>query len=510
MLVDHPDDITQFWWLDDDSMIVVTENKAVLRAYRDGTTKALDPKGDSVGLVMAHGDGKIFAKVDGSLRELDPEGGPPRVDLGPVKHAQRVPGALLYSVDNKTLVIAVDGAPVETIDNVSIDARIVVANLKAQRLAAYSDNDVVEYERVDGVWRERGRWIVDAQHLAYRNKLLIAVEAAGVAYLMPGRPPFREAAAISRDRSVIPGAVVVADEGVFVVGDTAIHALDGGPAEIASFTDRQTSFVKAGPYLVTMARTGLLRSWDLRRFYPRHLSMKFGSVVAEVSTDRVWFGESHHLVVYDLASQKLERLIGELVKFDSSALACDGPAVSILKLDEHRRDHLGQPAQAAMRTRDGTITPIAGDYQFTACAHPWLALKRTSSIEVRDARTPDREGRVFEAAGALEGFRVNEAWLAMIDKARTVTLVELATGRVRPTFSIGAVVGFALDTRGRVATTTKDGSVAIWVDGKPRTVIEKLDIAALHGHRVGFLVFTHDLSVVVIDHDARVVRYDVG
>ncbi|MGK2855579.1 MAG: hypothetical protein ACSLFQ_00090, partial [Thermoanaerobaculia bacterium] len=364
----------------------------------------------------------------------------------------------------------------------------------------------------EGVWKERGRWVVDAHHLVYRNKALIAVESAGIAYLMPGRPPAREAAAISRERSIVPGAAIASDEGVFVLGDSAIYALEGGPAEIAGYTDQQTSFAKAGPYLVTIARTGVLRSWDLRRFYPHMFTMKTGVRAIAVDTHRAWFHDRDQLVVYDLAVRRLERMTGEYQKFDESVLGCDGPDFSILKLDEERRMMMREPAQAAVRTHDGTITPIAGNYDFAACSpgQRWLVLKRKTSIEVRDARTPQREGRVFEAPATIRSFGGTGSWLAMLDEAGGLTRVELASGRVYPTFPVGPVDAFNVDARGRIGTTTTDGSVVVWVDGKPSTVAEKLDIDVIHGHLAGFLVFTHDRTVVVIDHDNRVARYDIG
>ncbi len=512
LLIERADGISQFFWFDDDSIVVATDKRVVLRVHRDGTIKTLDAKGTSIALVMEHGDGRIFAKVDGDLRELDPDGGPPRAEIGPVKSVDRVDGALLYSVDDKTLVIAEDGAPLQMLHDVDVAARLFVANLREHRIATYTDKEVVEYERIDGVWKERGRWLVEAAHVLYRNKVLIAIEASGVAYLWPGRPPSREFAAISRDRAITPGAAIATDMGVFVIGDSAIFALASGPVAIAGYADRPSSFAKAGPYLVTMARTGMLRSWDLRRFYPHMASVKNDAHAIAVDTTRAWFQEGHQVVVYDLATHKLERMKGELQAFDHSSVACDGPDFTILKLDEDRRLMQKEPAQAAVRTRDGTITPIAGDYDVAVCtpAQSWLVLKRKSAVEVRDARTPERAGRVFEAPGELRSFGINERWLAMRDTAGGVTRVELASGRVLPAFNVGAGAELAVDLRGRIATTTKDGAVVLWVDGKPRTVADKLEIGMLSGHPFGFLVFTRDRAMITIDHDARVARYDIG
>ena len=502
--------LAQLGWLDDDTLIVGTDKNGILRVGRDGSVRSLQTNGQRVTLLTPVDARRVFARVDGRLRELDPAGGPPLADLGPVDAGERVGGGLVYQVGEQ-LVVHVDGRDPVTVPGYRLDHFRVTANLALGRLALFDVNTVIELAFDGAAWKERARWLVGADHLVYRGATLIAVESVGIAYLWPGQPPMRASMPISRTRALVAGAVAEAKDGVFIAGDHAVYALvTGQPAAIAPFTDPLFAFAKAGPYLFGITRTGMMRSWDLRKILPQRIAIKQGAECVAVDADHAWFTANGLLVPFDFATGKVGAPIGHDDTIESSYM-CAGAERTIVRLDARRRIAFHEPAELVVVDRAGKLTPIPGDFVDAMCSLDarHLALVSTTAVEVRDAMHPDRPGRTWSTAKPIRLFTVTPNWLAMLDDAGELTRVELATGD-QTRLSVDAdLEAFAIDPRGRIATV-KGGAIEVWIDGKRHAVATGLDVSLISAHDIGFIVSTRDRAIVTIDVANRVSRFDVG
>ena len=502
--------ISQFGWLDNESLIVVVgSTHELLRIRRDGSSQTLQTSSNnSLGLLTPILDHRVFVRTEGRLFEVDPDGGPVRTDFGPVKAAERVPGGLLYQVGEQ-MFVQPDGKLPEPVANHQLFGALIATDLVRGRIAIWDMREVIELERGAAGWTERARWLVDAIHVVYDTQRLIAIESVGIAYLVANQPPIRESIQISRDRSAIRGGVISSDAGVFIAGDHGVIALAGDrPALIAPFAERLFAFAKVGDYLVALTRTGTVRSWDLRNILPQRVPIKLGAHPLAVDDHRAWFGELEFTTAVDLETGKATERIGA-AHYDESELMCAGPK-TLVRLEANKRRILNQPALVVVLEPSGTLTPVPGDYTEAICTPTgrWLALQTASGIELRDARTPAVPGRVVPAAN-VRSFALTDRWLAIVEVAGAVTRIAIGSCATQHLFVDANAEAFAIDPAGRIATVKK-GTVTVWTNGVAKAVVDDIKLTLVSAHDVGFLVFTLDRTLITIGPENRITRFDVG
>jgi len=115
---------------------------------------------------------------------------------------------------------------------------------------------------------------------------------------------------------------------------------------------------------------------------------------------------------------------------------------------------------------------------------------------------------MFTTKQPIHSISLDETWLGILDEAGTLTRFEIATGKAHAV-QVGEIERYAIDGRGRIATL-KDDALTLWGAAGPKVVVDKLSVAIVIGHPFGFLVFTRDKTLVVIDQAEQVRRYDIG
>jgi hypothetical protein len=504
--------LSEIAWLDDRTVIAlqVGKSRAIELIDRDGHARFLDIAGAKTADVV-DGCRRPFALLDRKLTELDPSGGPPRRDLGVVTNAQCVSGGIIYSTATE-LIVERDGHPPVRGTEVPKFVMSIVANLELGRFALIGDDEVVEYSVDDRVIAERGRWSLDASHLAYWNDRLVAQESSGIAFLVRGEQPLRIAAEIARGQQPAAGVLWPRRDDMLVAGERMLfHVGTSGDAlvPIAPFSSRLLGTIVTDRYVMALTNDGTVYSWDLQALLPKLLPNVTRGLVTAVDDRSAWLTVNNQVVHVDLATGAT-RTIADRVDEDTE-LICTNPQGAIIASDSGRRRVQGLPLQLdSYDARTHQRRTVSDKATTTKCSPRWLALATESTVELRDAARPDIAGRVFSIEGKMRGFALADRWLAIAATNDQITTIDLQTGRTaRGMFEpFDAMV---IDNHGRIATL-RSGVVSLRsaVTDAPRAVTEQLAIAAIAPHDDGILAFLADHSVVVIDAAERVTRYASG
>jgi hypothetical protein len=505
--------VAEIAWLDDRtvvaSMVGSRHAAAIQLIDRDGKMRALEV-GTATTAHVVQGCRRPFVTLDGKLTELDPDGGPPRRDLGPVTQVTCVRGGIIYSTRTE-LVVERDGQPAARIAGLPEVGGDMTGDLALGRFAYVATHEVVEGSIDERGLHERGRWPAKASQLAYWGDRLVGQEESGIVFLVPGQQPLRLAAELTHTWQLATGALSPRASDLFVAGDHMIFHLGTGEdlVAIAPFSGQLYGVVVTDRYLVALTDDGTLRSWDLETLLPKLYPNTERAAVAAVSDGSAWLTINEQVVHLDLAT-KQTRTIASRVD-EETQFVCSTPAGAILSIDQGRRRFQQRPLQLDAydpRTNERRmLTDTAADVR---CSHRWLGLQTTKAIEVRDLAHPEVRGRVFDIAGTIRGFAISDRWLAIIETGNDVTVIELESGR-RTRGAFGELDNLVIDNHGRIATV-HDGVVSLRSSASepPRAVTDKLPILSVVQQEDGILVFVADHSVVVIDAAGHLARYTYG